>query len=145
MTRQFATFHVGPLYCGVPALAVQEIVRHQRMTPIPLAPRVIAGLLNLRGEVVPALDLRRRFGLPPAAESAEPPMNVVIRSSGNVISLLVDQIGDVLDIGEELFEPPPETLVGSRRALLSGVYKLPEGLLLSLDIEKTLDLVEAAQ
>src|SRR5580704_11823956 len=105
------------------------------MTRVPLTPAVIRGLINLRGQIVMALDLRRRFAMADRPES-ELPMNVVVRTDDGAVSFLVDEIGDVLEVEEENFESPPETIQGAARELVKGVYKLEERLLLVLDTER---------
>ena len=133
---QYCTFHVAGLYFGVRVRQVQEVIRHQPMTPVPLAPPAVRGLINLRGQIVPAIDLRRRLGLPDADAVSEPPMNVVVRTADGVVSLLVDQIGEVLDLDPADYERPPETLTGVARACIGGVYKLPGRLMLALDTDQ---------
>ena len=132
---QFCTFYLDGLFFGVEVQQVQEVIRYQEMTHVPLAPNVVEGLINLRGQIVTAIDLRRRLELPPRPED-QMPMNVVIRSADGVISLLVDEIGDVLDVQQENFEQPPETVTGIARELIPGFYKLDDQLLLVLDTEK---------
>jgi purine-binding chemotaxis protein CheW len=130
---QLCTFHVDDLYLGVNVMEVQEVIRYQQMTVVPLAPPVVRGLINLRGQIVTALDLRTMLGLPERSDD-ELPANVVVRSSSDeAVSLLVDVIGDVVDIDEGDFEPVPPTLSGPARDLVLGVYKLPDRLLLLLD------------
>lgn len=136
---QFATFLVADLFFGVDVLRVQEVLRFQSMTRVPLAPEVIEGLINLRGQIVTAIDLRRRLHLPPRV-SGEAPMNLVIRTDEGAVSLLVDEIGDVLDVEAAAFEPPPENLDPAARDLIRGVYKLKDRLLLVLDTDRTADL-----
>jgi len=138
-SRQFCTFHLGGLYLGVEVCHVQEVLRYQRMTAAPLAPPVVRGLINLRGQIVTALDLRQRLGLGPVADGRLP-MNVVVRASDATVSLLVDDIGDVADVDDALFERPPETLKGDCRALIRGAYKLQGRLLLELDTEAVLNV-----
>jgi len=133
--RQFCTFMVDKLHFGVEVLQVQELIRFQEMTRVPLANSVIRGLINLRGQIVTAIDLRRRLGLERREDGALP-MNVVIRTDEGVLSLLVDEIGDVLNVSQDSFERPPETISGVARELISGVYKLKDRLLLILDTEK---------
>lgn len=137
--RQYCTFFLRGLYFGLPVLDVQEIIRCQPMTRVPLAPKAVRGLINLRGQIVTALDLRRRLELPDRSPD-ELPVNVVIRTDDGAISLLVDEIGDVLDVSEDQFERPPETLVGPARELVCGAYKLPGRLLLALDLARIVDL-----
>ena len=137
--RQFCTFHVAGLLLGVDVLEVQEVIRYHPMTRVPHAPRVVRGLINLRGQIVTALDLRMRLGLPERAPD-ELPMNVVVRTDGGAVSLLVDEIGDVIEAAEGALVPPPETLRGPARALVSAVCKLEDRLLLALDVARTIDI-----
>jgi purine-binding chemotaxis protein CheW len=130
--QQFCTFFLNQQFLGVPVEQVQEVIRYQEMTRVPLVPSVIRGLINLRGQIVMAIDLRRRFGMEERPES-QLPMNVVVRTDDGAVSFLVDEIGDVLEVEEESFEPPPETLQGPSRNLVRGVYKLQERLMLVLD------------
>lgn len=138
-SKQFCTFFIDGLFFGVEVLKVQEVIRYQQMTAVPLASRTIEGLINLRGQIVTAIDLRRRLDLPPRGED-QLPMNVVVRSDDGAVSLLVDEIGDVVEIRDDVRERPPETLRGVARELVTGVYKLKERLLLILDTEKTVNL-----
>jgi purine-binding chemotaxis protein CheW len=141
--HQYCTFYVDGHYFGLDVLHVQEIIRHQEMTRVPLAPPVVRGLINLRGQIVTAIDLRRRLelGERPADRL---PLNVVIQTDDGAVSLLVDEIGDVLEVPETLFERPPETLKGIARELIRGAYKLKDQLLLILDTERTVDLTGQA-
>ena len=134
MSGRMVTFTLdGHLY-GVEVDAVQEVLRGQTCTRIPLAPHTVAGLINLRGQVLSAIDLRALLDLPPQ-EGAEP-MLVVIRVGGEPIALLVDTIGSVVDVDAAQFEPPPDTLSGPSRELLLGAYKLEDQLLLALDVNR---------
>lgn len=139
--NQYCTFYVNGLFFGVEVLRVQEVIRFQEMTPVPLASNVVSGLINLRGQIVTAIDLRRRLALADR-DSSELPMNVVIRTDDGAVSLLVDQIGDVLEVDADSYERPPETLNGVARQLVLGVYKLKDQLLLILDTDQTVDLLE---
>jgi purine-binding chemotaxis protein CheW len=134
-TRQFATFVVGELYFGVEVLQVQEVLKYQPMTKVPLMPGVVRGLINLRGQIVPAIDLRERLSLAPRSDERLP-MNVVVRTTGGVVSLLVDEIDDVLEIDAHEEEATPATVTGAARDLITGVYKLKDQLLLALDVER---------
>lgn len=136
--KQFATFYLDQLLFGVEVGKVQEVIRYQEMTRVPLAASVVNGLINLRGQIVTALDLRKRLEFPERASGL--PMNVVVRTGDEAVSLLVDEIGDVLEVEDETFEPPPETLRGVARELLRGAYKLKDRLLLILDTEKTVTI-----
>ena len=135
-TRQFATFFLDGLFFGVEVLKVQEVIRYQEMTRVPLAPPVVRGLINLRGQIVTAIDLRRRLRLR-ERPADQLPMNVVVRTDDGALSLLVDEIGDVLEIPDDQMERPPETVDVHARELLNGVYKLDGRLLLILDTERT--------
>lgn len=134
---QLCTFTLAGHYLGVPVARVQEVIRHHEMTAVPLAPPVVRGLINLRGQIVTALDLRVPLGLPPAPADALP-MNVVVRAGGDLFSLLVDEIGDVMEVTADAFEPPPDTLGGTARELIRGAFKLDGRLLLVLDTDKTI-------
>ncbi|RKS80194.1 purine-binding chemotaxis protein CheW [Motilibacter peucedani] len=136
---QLATFTLADHLFGVEVSRVQEVLRYQPSTKVHLAPAAIGGMMNLRGQVVTSVDLRRRLELPGAAEGSEP-MNVVVRVDGEVVSLLVDAIGDVVTVSDELFETPPETLSARERALITGAYKLENRLLLALDIDRAVDV-----
>jgi purine-binding chemotaxis protein CheW len=135
MKRQYCTFTVGGGYYGVDVTRVQEIVRRQEMTRVPLAPPEVSGLINLRGQVVTAIDLRRRLGMCSRAPD-DPIVNVVVTTGDGAISLLADDIRDVLEVSEADFEPPPETCEGAARAFTIGVCKLADRLLIALDVDK---------
>ena len=137
--QQFCTFFIDSLFFGVDVQRVQEVLREQEMTRVPLAPPVVNGLINLRGQIVTAIDLRRRLELRDRA-SDRAPMNVVVRTDDGAVSLLVDDIGDVIKVQADTFEPPPETLTGVTRHLIRGIHKLEKQLLLVLDIDRTVDL-----
>ncbi|HMV38384.1 chemotaxis protein CheW [Plasticicumulans sp.] len=132
---QYCTFRLGSLFFGVEVTKVQEVIRYQEMTPIPLAQRTVSGLINLRGQIVTAIDLRRvlEFEDRPADER---PMNVVIRTDEGAVSLLVDRIGDVMHVDSDSFERVPDTVTGVARDLILGAYKLPDTLLLVLDTDR---------
>ena len=137
---QFSTFFVADLFFGVDVLHVQEVLRSQQMTSVPQAPGVIEGLINLRGQIVTAIDMRRRLGLPQRA-GGQAPMNIVVRTLDVAVSLLVDEIGDVLDMDSATYERPTQNLDPAAKDLIRGVYKLKDRLLLVLDEERTVDLV----
>jgi purine-binding chemotaxis protein CheW len=142
-TQQFCTFYLDKLMFGVELGKVQEVIRYLEITEIPLAPRVISGLMNLRGQIVTGLDLRRRLDLADRPEGAAP-MNVVIRSADGAVSLQVDEIGDVVEVTEDSFERPPETLQGKVREVILGVHKLEKQLMHVLNTDKACETAEAA-
>ncbi len=141
--QQYCTFYLGQYLFGVGVGEVQEIIRHQPITRVPLSHRVFSGLINLRGQIVTTIDLRRRFDLDDRPEGVSP-MHVIVRHGEMPVSLLVDRIGDVVEARVENFEVPPDTLTGEARTLIRGTYKLKDRLLLVLDINKTCGLAAAA-
>ncbi|MBZ5725792.1 MAG: chemotaxis protein CheW [Acidobacteriia bacterium] len=136
---QYSTFFVGDLFFGIDVLSVQEVLRFQPMTCVPLAPGVIEGLINLRGQIVTAIDMRRRLGLPPRPTGVYP-MNMVVRTEDSAVSLLVDEIGDVIEVEGTALEPPPANMASEARELIRGVYQMKDRLLLVLDTERTVEL-----
>jgi len=141
---QLSTFHVGKYLFGVDVSLVQEVVRLQSITPVPLASPEIAGLINLRGEVLTAIDLRVRMGMAKAVSDRDP-VNVVIRVDNEPVSLLVDEIGGVLEVAQVPFEQTPSTVDERVRDLLLGAYTLPDRLLLALNARRVLDVVSDAR
>jgi purine-binding chemotaxis protein CheW len=137
MAAQFCTFYLDGALYGLKVEQVQEIVRQQEMTPVPLANAVIAGLINLRGQIVSALDLRVRLGLN-ARKEGQLATNVLVRHDDESVSLLVDEIGDVVEVPEDAFEDAPDSVVGKARMMSRGVYKLPDKLLHVLDLLEVL-------
>ena len=138
-TQQFTTFTLDGHLFGVEVETVQEVIRYQEMTRVPLAPAAVGGLINLRGQVITALDLRRRLGMADRPEGALP-MNVVVRTEEGVVSLLVDQIGDVIETDAACFESPPDTVTQAAKELIRGAYKLDGSLLLALDVPRAVEL-----
>jgi purine-binding chemotaxis protein CheW len=139
----FSTFFVGDLFFGVDVLKVQEVLQFQQMTRVPQAPDVVEGLINLRGQIVTAIDMRRRLGLPPRSGET-PPMNMAVRTEDGAVSLLVDEIGDVLEVDASTWERPPENLDRGAREIIRGVYKMKDRLLLALDTERTVEVTAKA-
>lgn len=142
--QQFCTFYLGDLYFGIEVQRVQEVLREQPTTRVPLAHPAISGLINLRGQIVEAIELRSRLGFP-ARDAGSAPMNVVVRTDDGPVSLLADVIGDVVTVEDSGFEPPPDTLDATARELISGVYKMSERLLLVLDTVKVLQLQDVTE
>ena len=138
-TGQMCTFWVDGLYFGLHVEHVQEVLRYQQLTVVPCAPDAVHGLINLRGQIVTALDLRCRLGLPPRPEG-ELPMNVIVRSRGEVVSLLVDDIGDVIDTTEVTLQPTPANLPPTVQDVVGGVLPLPGSILLVVDAERAVDV-----
>lgn len=137
-SRQYATFEVADQLFGVEVAAVQEVLSFSEYTAVPLAPPAVGGLFNLRGQVIAAVDLRVQLGL--ARQALEGPvMNVILRGDDEPVSLLVDRIGEVVDLDEASFEPPPDTLTGPARKLVVGTFKLDDRLMLALDVNSAVD------
>jgi purine-binding chemotaxis protein CheW len=116
---------------GIPVASVRDVLGHQSISRIPLAPGAIAGSLNLRGRIVTVLDLRIALGLG-RTERPDQAMNVVIDHGGELYSLLVDQVGDVLSLAAAAVEPLPHTLGSGWRGMSEGVVKLKDELVLVL-------------
>lgn len=138
-SQQVCTFYLGEQFFGLDVLKVQEIVTQQPLTHVPLAHPMIRGLINLRGQIVTAIDLRCRLKMPPLP-AERVPVNVVVETDDGAVSLLVDEIGDVLEVTADQFERPPETLQGVARELIRGTYKLSDRLLVLLDTDLVVSL-----
>ena len=143
--KQFCSFYVDDILIGIEVLAVQEVLRYQDVTEIPLAPPAIQGLINLRGQIITAINLRSRMNLPPCKDDKKS-MNVVTRVNNEVVSFLVDAVGDVLTVEDDDFEPVPNTVDAATRALVTGVYKLEgQRCLMALDVTKTANLSDVKE
>lgn len=132
---QYVTFKLDDALYGIEVSNVQEVLRGQPTTEVPMSPEEISGLVNLRGQVVTLVDLRKQLHLPPR-DSEHESMMVRVKIEDEMISLLVDEIGDVRDVSESDFENPPDTLPVEMRELILGAYKLKDDLLLALDVER---------
>lgn len=135
--RLLCTFTVAGREFGLDVAVVQEVLRRQEITRLPLAAPAVRGIINLRGRIVPAVDLRRCLDLP-AAPAGREPANIVVQGPSSVASLLVDEIGDVVTVSDEAFERTPDTVTGAVRALALGVFPLHDRLLLELDLGRVL-------
>jgi len=144
MSKGLCTFWLDGRCFGIDVTDVQEVVQFQRLTAVPLARPVVAGLLNLRGQILTALDLRRRMELS-ERPAGQQPMNIVVRTDDGAVSLLVDKIGDVVEVEPATFEAPPDTLTGVARDFITGAYKLDGYLLLELDTRRALAGLAASQ
>ncbi len=133
----FLTLSVADQPCGVPVLAVRDVLGPQAITRIPLAPSEVAGGLNLRGRIVTALDLRRRLGLPDRPAGVQP-MSVVVEQGGELYSLLADEVGEVLPLRAEESAVNPPTLDPLWREVSRGVHRRDGKLLIVLDVERVL-------
>ncbi len=140
--RLYATFYIDDTLFGIDATDVQEVLRAQPMTSVPLAPADILGLINLRGQIVVAVDLRARLGRGPAPDDVQS-LNVVVRTEHGPVSLIVDDIGDVLKASDDALERPPATLTAPTRDLVVAVHKLEEQLMLVVDAKRTAEPMAA--
>jgi purine-binding chemotaxis protein CheW len=139
--RVFVTLTIGDQLCGVPVLAVRDILGEQVITLIPLAPPEIAGSLNLRGRIVTAIDLRRRLQMPPAGPGQRR-MSVVTELGGELYALLVDQVSEVMSLKASAFERNPPTLERTWTTYSDGIYRLDGRLLVVLNVPRLLALSE---
>jgi len=130
------TFRLGGILLGLPVSEVQEIVRSSHITPVPPAPPLVKGLVNLRGQVMPAIDLRWRLGN--ERGNREPGIHVILSHGNELISLPVDSIDDVMNLSHDRRLPPPETLNRPLRESCGAAWDLSNELLLELDPAKLL-------
>jgi purine-binding chemotaxis protein CheW len=137
-SQQFCTFVLQGEFFGVPVEQVQEVIRYQEMTRVPLVSEVVSGLINLRGQIVTAIELRRCLGMPDR-DAGQLPMNVVVRTGDGPVSLLVDDIGDVIEVSEDSYESTPQNIPEREKKMVEGVYKLDGRLLLVLNTKQALD------
>lgn len=142
ITREFLTIMIADQIFGIPILQVQDVLGPQKVTRVPLAPRAIAGSLNLRGRIVTAIDVRACLGMPPMEKTGKHEMSVVVEYSGELYSLMIDRVGDVLSLPARDFEKSPPTLDPQWRSVCSGIYRLKDSLLVVLDVPGLLDGLE---
>ena len=138
---QLVSFNIGSEEFGVDILKVQEINRMVEITKVPQAPHYVEGVINLRGKVIPIVDLRKRFNL----ELKEYDKNtriVVVDINGNILGMVVDSVSEVLRLPANTIEPPPEIVTGINSEYIKGVAKLEDRLLIFLDLSKVIDLSE---
>jgi purine-binding chemotaxis protein CheW len=137
--HQFCTFYLDHLLFGVDSQKIQEVVTYRDLRPVPLAPPVVSGLMNLRGQVVVALELRRQLELPERPAEMTP-ICLVVRSASGTVCLLADEVGNVVDVEDETFEPSPETLSARLRSVILGVHKLEHQLMHVLDTDQACEI-----
>jgi|SRR5208283_1601916 len=143
---RFCTFYLDYLWFGIAVERVYEVIRSPDITRVPLAARAVAGLINLRGQIITVIDLRARLGFEQPPDGTLPAA-VVARSEDATVGLLVDEIGEVVEALETTYEIAPDNLLAESRELVPGVYKLPNRLLHALDLDKVVggDIREEAQ
>ena len=136
---EYVTVMIGGQLFGLPISRVQDVFMPDRLTRVPLAPPEIAGVLNLRGRIVTAVDLRRRLGMPPRSDAGAP-MAVGIELRGESYGLLIDSVGEVMKLAEETREPNPVNLDARLARVSAGVHRLDGQLLVILDVDRVLDM-----
>lgn len=139
---RFCTFRVGAQWLGAPVERVQEVLPRQAWTRMPLAPPTVIGLINLRGQIVPTIDMRQRLELPAAADAGGK-LDLIVRAHDGLVSLVVDEMGDVVEPADGAIEPTPLTERGAVRAMIAGAWWSPKALVLMLDIDQLLDITPA--
>lgn len=138
--QDFVTFFVDDQMFGIPVLNVQDILTPDKIASIPLAPAEVRGSINLRGRIVTVIDVRVRLGLGTHEDNAHGNMGVTVEQDHELYTLLVDRIGDVVAMSNDLFEKNPGTLSSTWREFSEGVYRLDDKLMVILDIERLLNL-----
>ncbi len=140
MMEKYCTFYINGLYFGINVISVQEVMSTSQIEAIPLTSRVVRGLINLRGQIITVIDLRERLGYH-AQPSRDNNKHIVVKAQDELVSFEVDEICDVLDVDDEVFEPTPSSsLSQTTLQFIQGAYKLEEELLLILDVDKAIDL-----
>lgn len=142
-TETICTFTLDGLFLGLNVGDVHEVLLAQSLTAVPLAHPVVAGLINIRGQIVSAVDLRRVLHLPPRSSESDPPVNVVVRNGNELVSFQVDLVGDVLELDSKGLTPPPETTSAETKHLFRGAYQRPEQLLLVIDTSRAMEAIVA--
>jgi purine-binding chemotaxis protein CheW len=142
--RQLVSFNIGSEEFGVDILKVQEINRMVEITKVPQAPHYVEGVINLRGKVIPIIDLRKRFNLD-VKEYDKNTRIVVVDISGNIMGMVVDSVSEVLRLPSSTIEAPPEIVTGVNSDYIKGVAKLEDRLLIFLDLSKVIDVSEMAR
>lgn len=139
---EYVTTIVDNQLFGIPVLQVQDVLGPQRVTRIPLAPKEVAGALNLRGRIVTAIDVRTRLGLPKQG-AGKRAMSIVVEHGGELYSLIVDEVGEVLSLPADRLESNPPTLDSGWRSVSLGIHRLEGRLLVVVDVARLLDFTRA--
>ncbi|MCH8684652.1 chemotaxis protein CheW [Pedomonas mirosovicensis] len=142
-SKDFVTIRLAGQLLGIPVLLVHDVLKLQNVTRVPLAPPWVAGVLNLRGRIVTAIDLRARLDMP-VRMASEKAMSVVVDFKGESYSLIIDSVGEVLSLPDALYEKNPVTLDQKWREVSDGIYRLQDELLVVLDVRRVLDVERAA-
>ena len=140
----YATFYVGDFFFGIPIAIGVEVTKGQEVTPVPLGPKEVAGFFNLRGQIVTAIDMRVRLGVA-AIDHGSDALSVFFQDQDHLFAVLVDQVGDYIEVTEKTFEETPSNLEPNARELIVGVHKLADKLLLVLDTHKIVSGINLVQ
>lgn len=141
--EQYVTMTIAGQLFGIPVLSVQDVLGPQKITRVPLSPPEVAGSLNLRGRVVTALNMRKRLSLPENEEGSDS-MSIVVEHGGELYSLIIDEVGEVLSLNNSIYERNPGTLDPRWREVAAGVYRLDKELMVVLDVNRVLDISSIA-
>jgi len=136
---QYCTFYLDKKHYGIPMMEVQEVMLQQSLTPVPLAPSVVRGLMNLRGNIVLSIDIRRRLGLP-ESDPTQDSIQIITQGPAGLVGWMVDQMGEVADLDPAAGEIPPGTVPAANRELTQSVFQLESGLLMVLDGQRILEM-----
>lgn len=134
---QLVTFRVASEEFGIDILSVQEIIRTMDITKVPRAPMIVEGVINLRGKVIPIIDLRKKFGLESKPHDSKTRI-IVVDLRGMVVGFVVDEVSEVLRIPSSTVEPPPAIVSGIDSEYIDGVGKIEDRLLILLDLDRLL-------
>ena len=140
----YATFFIGNLFFGIPIAIGVEVTKGQKVTPVPLGPKEVAGFFNLRGNIVTAIDMRTRLGLEPNVDGADV-VSIFFQDQDSLFALMVDRVGDFTEVTAETFEETPSNLDPNAKELIVGVHKLADKLLLILDTQKIVSGISLVQ
>ena len=140
--KEYLTVFIGKQMFGIPVLQIQDVLHKQPVTRIPLSRPEILGSLNLRGRIVTAINMRERLELQKEEGDEHQDMNIVIDDNGELYSIVVDRVGDVLQLSNEQFEKNPSTLEPALRTMSEGIFRLEDELLVVLNVQAVLESLE---
>ena len=139
--KQFVAFKLATELYGIPITQVQEIIQKPQITRLPQMPEFVKGVVNLRGKIVPVIDLRKRFNMPVGTEESQVRI-IVTQISNQSVGLVVDSVKGVSHLSEETIDPLPATVRSVEKEYLDGVGKMPDGIIILLNLEKILTETE---
>ncbi len=139
--KQIVAFSIGPETYGVDIGSIREIIPSQRIVPVPRAPEYVEGIINLRGRIIPVLDLRKHFGLSEAEKGSDQRI-ILVESGSESIGVVVDAVSSVLHVPESSIEVPVEVIVGPDIEYIQGIAKMEEGLVVLVDLTRLISDAE---